>query len=1009
MTGIAELYLVVTRPYSKDAWTRFRAIFRQEQAFDQTRFVVLAWKRTGSNLLCGILFHHPEITMHNELFNPIDIFTYYHQNITLRNEDGDRWNTLGRDLYPEAFLYHIWNGRCTSDEQKIIQSSKAVGFKSFPDHWTEPGNQEVFEREIMEDHRVKKVILVREDELAVYVSMQRAEKSGRYMTGSYPKHLLVIHVDPVAFQVFVDNYWDTYHRRYKSAFEHRDSFWISYEQITQEASFEESVLPLLWKFLGVNDSQPLKKLRETLKQAAPDEDLSKVISNYEELEFCFRHTQVKHFRDAVTYDEAATTKAQKSPFASMSKQCDRSIMSWSLLLPICSRIRVSKRTPLSSSAIKEVVEKSNKNRLIEVAITSQYQPGTGLDEDACWQSLVDFAESLKRTSSPLQLQQTECIVGIDIDDAVFNDNEDRIRQILPCTVTFVVIMPEMYGRVCTIWNHLARKAKNDFIVLLGDDIVLKDCNWQEMVADKFSKVAKLTGLPFGAACVALNDESFPGFPTFPVVHRWHMQQFQSLLPKQFINQGGDPYLFELYSRFNASSFAVDSRLKNTIGGDDEARYKKHEIAWKGQVLRLSIMQLAGYLQLEPKGVCLDVVVPCFRTNNLEILESIMTLSCSVQVYVKFWIVVDNPDPTHVDEVSSLAKRINEERFHQEGNFFVNVLEYGENRGASYARNLGYNYSTADWVLFLDDDVIPSRHILDAYVGGIRRYPEAKVFVGLTELPTATNTWTKMLRTCNIMFFYGIAEHMTHPPWGVTANLMVRGSRFNHTIQFKHSYPKTGGGEDIDFIFQFKRWRAYKKLKDRLVVSVPGAKALHPWWRGGKVCYSQINGWAWGDSLCLTEWPDKTFRTLPNWVEMIAFLVVPFYVFRRDWQALLVTSLAIAGAEHLLLTFKYYPYAARHVKGWIGKKLWVAFGAGTVLSSQEITRVAAHIRRGHLHCLGLRMDWNDGQNPRVKLDVQLNSVIRTALYVGIVVVVHCLSIRIRKEDNTCAMITLHNRL
>jgi len=44
--------------------------------------------------------------------------------------------------------------------------------------------------------------------------------------------------------------------------------------------------------------------------------------------------------------------------------------------------------------------------------------------------------------------------------------------------------------------------------------------------------------------------------------------------------------------------------------------------------------------------------------------------------------------------------------------------------------INYNYSTADWVLFLDDDVIPDHCILDAYIGAIRRYPDGKVFVGL---------------------------------------------------------------------------------------------------------------------------------------------------------------------------------------------------------------------------------------------------------------------------------------
>eukprot|EP00557_Chaetoceros_sp_GSL56_P014465 CAMPEP_0176484940 /NCGR_PEP_ID=MMETSP0200_2-20121128/4773_1 /TAXON_ID=947934 /ORGANISM="Chaetoceros sp., Strain GSL56" /LENGTH=514 /DNA_ID=CAMNT_0017881549 /DNA_START=1567 /DNA_END=3108 /DNA_ORIENTATION=+ len=514
--------------------------------------------------------------MHNELFNPIDIFTYY-QDELVRTEGGDRWNTLGRDLYPEAFLNHIWKG-CYND-QKLIKRSKAVGFKSFPDHWTDANNQDVWERKVMDDHRVKKIILVREDELAVYVSMQRAELTGNYMTNTYPKSLK-IHVDPAAFQRFVNNYWDTYHRRYKSAFKKRDTFWISYEQLLKEETFKTDILPLLWRFLGVDDAQPLKKLRETIKQSDLNEDLSKVISNYEELEFCFRYTEVKHFKDMATKDKERHTSMSHRPASeSFSDTCDCKTMSWSILLPICSRARLSQTTSLSTADREKLAEKSNKNRLAEVTIASQHQSDNGLNKEIYWKLLEDFAKSLRETSNPSQLQETECIVGIDIDDTIFNANKDKIRVILPCKVVFLSIAPNMYGQVCRIWNHLAKKAKNDFIVLLGDDVVLKDDEWQKRVVQNFHDVANSSGLPFGAACVALLDESFPGFPTFPVVHRWHMQHFSSLLPKQFINQGGDPYLFELYSRFNASAFAIDCRLENRIGGDGDARYKKREINW----------------------------------------------------------------------------------------------------------------------------------------------------------------------------------------------------------------------------------------------------------------------------------------------------------------------------------------------------------------------------------------------------------------------------------------------
>jgi len=93
MTGIADFYLYMKRPYSRDRRRRFLAHFRTNKNGDQdepTRFVLLSWKRTGSNLLCGILHLHPEIIMHNELFNPIDIFTY-HPAVFRGTDDGQSY------------------------------------------------------------------------------------------------------------------------------------------------------------------------------------------------------------------------------------------------------------------------------------------------------------------------------------------------------------------------------------------------------------------------------------------------------------------------------------------------------------------------------------------------------------------------------------------------------------------------------------------------------------------------------------------------------------------------------------------------------------------------------------------------------------------------------------------------------------------------------------------------------------------------------------------------------
>lgn len=965
MTGVADLYLYVKQGRPKSLlftiWKMIRS-GRFHLKKEATRFVVLAWKRTGSNLLCGILYHHPEIIMHNELFNTIDIFTYYPELL-----DPKRWSVLTRDLYPVEFLHELWD---SANGEAFTKPKKAIGFKSFPEHWAAVRNDKTFTRDILENHTVKKIVLKREDELAVYVSSQRADETGMYLGMCYPKDLKV-HVNPAFFQRFVNNYRSTFRNKYKSPMAKHDTFYITYEQLVEEDHFRDEIFPKLCNFLNVDPTVSMQKEVQTIKQADPNEDMSKVITNYDELEFCFRYSDVSHF---VQKRSKLDHKVVMKKLVSFDQKdyVVSEIATWSLLLPICSRGKTSH----DEHHEPDIIPGININRFLEVSRAAQRGTKNKLDDFLCWSMLEEVCMTLHTTVAMEQLVKTEVIVGVDVDDQVYYTNaaKDRITTLLqPCQVKFVDIQKNMYGKVCVIWNHLARYTENDYIVLLGDDVHLLDVGWPSKVVQAFHAIARETCLPLGAACVCLNDISFPGFPTFPVIHRWHMNVFKTLLPKQFVNQGGDPYLYELYSRFNAACFVTDCRLENTIGGDGDARYRKHNICWEGQILSVNLKKLQAQLHLDtPTGFVIDIVVPAYRTNNEVILTKIAALRSSVKAYVKFWLVVDNPNPENLQKVKHLATSLNEKQWQCDGNYFVNVIHYGENRGASYARNTGYNYSTADWVLFLDDDVLPEDNIIDAYIGAIQRYPEGKVFVGQTELPDACNMWTEMLKTCNIGYFYSIANHMVHPSWGVTANLMVYGSRNNRTIQFKSIFPKTGGGEDIDFVYQYKD---FYSSDHRIIIGVPEAVVKHPWWNNGGLCYSQVTGWAKGDSLCITEWPKKTFLTFPNWVEHIVFIVLPMSLYSHQLIAGIVAVASIAIVEHLVKARNNY-YRAIEVTGsssFTWRAGLVAVGAGTILSSQEIQRVVSLIQQFSLFSICRRVDWFDGQMATIMLDIQLTSI------------------------------------
>ena len=983
MTGVADLYLYLKRPYSKDRRQRFLAHLYSSDS-QHTRFVVLSWKRTGSNLLCGILHMHPEITMHNELFNPIDIFTYHPSFKRIERNQTPLWTVTTRDLFPGDFLDFVWTGMHADEITPIKSNFKAVGFKSFPEHWIDVRNECFWQDSILEDLRVKKIVLKREDELAVFVSMKRADKTGFYMTHSYPKNL-TLHVDPAEFQRFVNNYRNTFKNKYRSPIEKRDTFHITYEDLIDEDHFETVIAPKLFDFLGVQANIPIQRLKETTKQANVDEDIATVISNYEELEFCFRHSDLLHFKRRRQQDSGMPSTVQNNEDHQEQEAPEDPngyLATWSLLVPICSRPKVSQAKPVHD--VSNIQDRFNANRFIDLAVSSQHNPKESIDGELCWRMLEKFGNSLRQTASVEQLERTECLIGIDIDDPLYCNDQARtkIEKILPCKVVIVNILPHMYGQVCRIWNCLGRKAQNDYVVLLGDDIELLDIGWQRRIVQRFYEISRRERLPLGAACVVLKDLAFPGFPTFPVVHRWHINHFGMILPKQFANQGGDPYLFELYSRYNASAFDVSCRLENSIGGDDDARYTKHQINWRGQILSMNLRTLKGYLDdTQPTGYCIDIVVPCFRVHNEDFLRRIFFLRASVKVYVKFWVIIDNPLIGHINSVQKLADDINMTCLQEDCNYFVNVIHYGENRGASYARNTGFNYTTADWVLFLDDDVIPDPDILDAYVGAIKRYPEAKVFVGLTELPEFCNAWTKMLRVCNVGYFYGIAKRMVHPSWGVTANLMVRGSRYNSTIQFKSIYPKTGGGEDIDFVYQFKKW--YSALGRLVTVGVPEAKVYHPWWNKGNLCYRQIMGWAWGDSLCITEWRHKTFFAFPNWIEHTLFLLPFMSLYTGKYFAGLQAGIVVVSLEHAMKAYTFLSEAKELCKNeGLLHTVLVSLGAGSVLSSQEITRAVAIVVRKSHFSLCRRVDWFDGDEPRIKLDIQLTSAIRFGVNLGL---------------------------
>ena len=134
-------------------------------------FVVISAPRTGSNHLCSML-NLEDMVMHFELFRvgEIDFQTGSGAHLEMMDLSPEE-----RDRDPIEFLQKV----------KAAEILPVVGFKLFP--WQ---NDKLAETLIV-DPSIRKVILHRENLLAMYASKRIAEQTNRYFSTDNPKNRVV--------------------------------------------------------------------------------------------------------------------------------------------------------------------------------------------------------------------------------------------------------------------------------------------------------------------------------------------------------------------------------------------------------------------------------------------------------------------------------------------------------------------------------------------------------------------------------------------------------------------------------------------------------------------------------------------------------------------------------------------------------------------------------------------------------------------------------------------------
>jgi nucleoside-diphosphate-sugar epimerase/glycosyltransferase involved in cell wall biosynthesis len=643
------------------------------------------------------------------------------------------------------------------------------------------------------------------------------------------------------------------------------------------------------------------------------------------------------------------------------------------------------------------LDKEVKTFAIILPITSRGGPSP----DACLENLKTFARSLVETTwrDTNTLGDTRFEIRVylivDEDDVFLHENEPQTVLYSEGVMNIKTLRStHPPGYVCWLWRDGARQAWNDgcdYFVLLGDDVVLEDEGWMRKSHLEFARVAKAENVPVGFGCIAFTDTSFLGMPTFPIVSRTHMDIFKGeVVPDTFINQDGDPFIFQLYRRWGCSVM-FDKRLRNGIGGSGQARYEKtHARDWTFEALDEAVAKAEKWLTEEKgckteKKLTLDVLIPSYRVQ-IPLLDSMLQLEPTKTCSVMKIIIIDNPKSPYIPAL--------EAKYAHRPDIRIRVNH--ANVGASASRNRGMEESAADWVYFLDDDVVPSPNLLEEAEKVIRNHPNAAGFVGTTFFPPATSIFTAAIHLSGMTYFWDIAkdklseEGKRDVPWGVTANLITR--RVKDGIDFDLSFPKTGGGEDIDFC---RRKRTYflKNGKEAFRVA-ENCIATHPWWMEGNRSYQRFHMWAFGDGGLIAKFPENCYWDYaPNSAELMAVCLIGIllgvvtartgviYGAVKAFIAVLIANVIHDGYRHIIQHPERYANMNTTLTG-------IQWTLAVVESSlirmwSELGRLRGVLGRREYGSIGRRFDWFTGvAGDGPKSEERWNSVQRLSLVIAL---------------------------
>jgi hypothetical protein len=304
-------------------------------------------------------------------------------------------------------------------------------------------------------------------------------------------------------------------------------------------------------------------------------------------------------------------------------------------------------------------------------------------------------------------------------------------------------------------------------------------------------------------------------------------------------------------------------------------------------------------------------------------------------------------------------------------------------------------ASGEWVHFLDDDIVPSPNLLFAVSDVISANPTAAGFVCNTQFPIADNVFTAAVHLSGVTYFWDIATKIdVDVPWGVTANLVARRVLVPSDLtvkidmptqtEFSLIYPKTGGGEDIDYCLTQRAahlpiYRSDPNTNGQYpgFLAAPGAIVTHPWWNSGRRSWWRFHNWSLGDGHLINAYPELSYLDYaPNSAESLLLCVlvlavgvvfISLYLLILSLECALgvvVANLAHDVYRHTLLHPERHEELNISSRVRRSKPFWslVLLESSMIRIFSELGRLRGILERHEWKSVGRRFDWFVGRIP-----------------------------------------------